>query len=125
MKAIRCNLSRDLSNLEIHTFADLHIGDKGCDMNLTRERIAHVKDTPNAYCILNGDLMNMATKTSISDCYAEQIPPMEQIKQCVDLFGPIRDKILCITSGNHERRVIQKRGHRPKRNNGRPIGIKP
>lgn len=54
--------------------------------------------------------MNNATKTSVSDCYAEEIPPMEQMERFVALFEPIKDKILAVTSGNHENRTYIKEG---------------
>lgn len=54
MKTIKIDLPQELSNIEIHTFADEHIGDMCCDMKRLIERIDYVKNTPNAYCILNG-----------------------------------------------------------------------
>lgn len=110
MKTIRADLSKSLKNIEVHIFADLHIGDKSCDYELIKERLTHVKETPNAYCILNGDIINNATKTSVSDCYAEELTPMEQIKAFVELFEPVKEKILAITSGNHENRTYNKEG---------------
>ena len=110
MKSIKCDLPDTLDDIELHIFADLHIGDKNCNMKLIRERIEYVKNTKNAYCVLNGDLMNNATKTSVSDSYSEQLSPDEQIDRCVELFGPIKDKIICITSGNHEKRTYRKEG---------------
>lgn len=110
METVKIDLSSDLKSIEIHTFADLHLGDKHTDYQLIKERLNYVKNTENAFAILNGDLMNNATKTSVSDSYAEEIPPMEQIQKAVDLFEPIKDKILCITSGNHESRTYNKEG---------------
>lgn len=110
IKAIRCDLPRTLNSVEIHTFADLHIGDAFCDKQLIKERIKYIQEHENAYCILNGDIMNNATRTSVSDSYAEEIPPMEQLTMYIDLFEPIKDKILCITSGNHENRTYRKEG---------------
>lgn len=110
MKAIKVNLPETLDNVEIHTFADLHIGDKFCDMELIKERIEAVKNNEKAYVILNGDIVNNATKTSVSDCYAEELSPMEQISRFVELFEPIKDKIIAITSGNHENRTYNKEG---------------
>ena len=110
MKSIKADLPKSLKSIEIHTFADLHIGDKSCDYELIKERLKYVKETPNAYCILNGDIINNATKTSVSDCYAEELTPMEQIKRFVELFEPIKNKILVITSGNHENRTYIKEG---------------
>ena len=35
---------------------------------------------------------------------------MEQLKQCVKIFEPIKDKILAVLPGNHERRVKKQDG---------------
>jgi predicted phosphodiesterase len=72
--------------------------------------IEHIKNTPNAYCILDGDLMDTAVCTSIGDTYGANIQPMEQLKQCVKIFEPIKDKILAVLPGNHENRVYKSDG---------------
>ena len=110
MKVIKIDLPQELKQVEIHTLADLHIGDKFANMDGIKERIEYIKTTPNAYCILNGDLMNNATKTSVSDSYAEELSPMEQVEMCLKLFEPIKDKIIAITAGNHEKRTYNKEG---------------
>ena len=110
MKTIKIDLPRDLTEIELHTFADEHIGDEHCDMDRLMKRIEYVKNTPNAYCILNGDLIDNATKTSIGDTYTQVFNPMEQLQRAVDLFSPITSKILCITHGNHENRTYKKEG---------------
>lgn len=69
MKVIKIDLPQDISQLEIHPFADEHIGDEHCDIKRLLERIEYVKNKPNAYCILNGDILDNATKTSIGDIY--------------------------------------------------------
>ena len=108
--SIQIELSSDIHNLEIHTFADLHIGDAFCDEKYIISRLQYIQNTPNAFVIMNGDLINNATKTSVSDNYAEKIPPMQQIQKIVDLFEPVKDKILAVTSGNHENRTYNKEG---------------
>ena len=110
MKVLKIDLPKELKSVEIHTLADLHIGDKFCDIKGIKEKIEYIKNTPNAYCILNGDLMNNATKTSVSDCYAEELTPMEQVEMCVELLGPIAKKVLCCCGGNHEKRTYIKEG---------------
>ena len=110
MKIIKIDLPREFEELEIHTFADEHIGDEHCDMKRLLERIEYVKNTPNAYCIMNGDLLDNATKTSIGDTYTQTFNPMEQLQRAVELFSPIADKCLCITHGNHENRTYKKEG---------------
>lgn len=110
MKVIKADLPRDIEVLELHTFADEHIGDEHSDLKRLLARIDYVKNTPNAYCILNGDIIDNATKTSIGDTYAQVFNPMEQLAKAVEIFEPIRDKILCITHGNHENRTYKKEG---------------
>lgn len=110
MKVIKIDLPSELQSLELHVFADEHIGDEHCDMKRLLERIEYVKNTENAYCILNGDILDNATKTSIGDTYAQEFNPMEQLRRATELFSPIKDKILCITHGNHENRTYKKEG---------------
>lgn len=109
MKAIRCDLPY-AEAIEIHPMADLHIGDPQSDFKSILERIEHIKKTPNAYCILDGDLMDTAIASSIGDTYSANLQPMEQLKQCVKIFEPIKDKILGVLPGNHEGRVYKTDG---------------
>ena len=110
MKCIRADLPRDLERIEIHTMADLHISDPNCDMGLIKKRIEEIKANPAAYVILNGDIVNFATKNSPSDMFGEQMTPMEQIGAFVDLFGGVKDKILSVQPGNHELRAYRTEG---------------
>jgi predicted phosphodiesterase len=109
MKAIRCDLPY-AEEIEIHPMADLHIGDSMSDFKLIMERIEYIRDKGNAYCILDGDLMDTAIASSIGDTYGANLQPMEQLKQCVKIFEPIKDKILCVLPGNHENRVYKSDG---------------
>ena len=110
MKVMKIDLPREFSSIELHTFADEHLGDEQSDLKRLLSRIEYVKNTPNAYCILNGDIIDNATKTSIGDTYTQVFNPMEQLAKAVEIFEPIRDKILCITHGNHENRTYKKEG---------------
>lgn len=110
MKVIKIDLSSELKQIELHTFADEHIGDQHSDVKRVMQRIEYVKNTPNAYCILNGDIIDNATKTSIGDTYTQVFNPMEQLERATEIFEPIKDKILCITHGNHENRTYKKEG---------------
>lgn len=105
MKAVRVDLPRDLKSIEVHTLSDLHLGDRNCDFKKIAEKLKEIEAKPNAYVILNGDLINNATTQSISDTYGETLSPMEQLHEAVGLLTPIKDRILAITSGNHENRT--------------------
>lgn len=110
MKTLRIDLPEDFDEIKIYPLADLHIGDKQCDMKSTIKLIDKIKNDDKAFVILNGDLINNATRNSVSDVYGEVLNPTQQYEKCVELLGPIKDKILCITSGNHERRTYKDSG---------------
>lgn len=110
MKAIKADLSKDLDSIEIHPLADLHIGDMACDYKAILNELEYIKNTPNCYCVLDGDLMDTAIASSIGDTYSSTHSPMEQLQECVKLFEPIKDKILAVTSGNHENRHYKTNG---------------
>lgn len=110
MKTIKIDLPRELDTIELHTFADEHIGDEHCDITRLLERIEYVKNTPNAFCLMNGDIIDNATKTSLGDTYTQTFNPMEQLQRAVEIFGPIAQKCLCINHGNHENRTYRKEG---------------
>lgn len=59
---------------------------------------------PNVKLILCGDLINNATRTSVSNIFDETMRPREQKKAMVEMLTPLRERILCAVSGNHERR---------------------
>ena len=109
MKAIRCDLPY-AEQIEIIPMADLHMGDSNSDFKLIMDRIEHIKNTPNVYCILGGDLMDCAIASSVGDTYGANLKPMDQLNQCVKIFEPIKDKILAVLPGNHENRMYKSDG---------------
>lgn len=78
-----------------------------CDFRRLQERIRYVAETPNAYCVLGGDLMDTAIASSIGDTYAATHSPMEQLRVCKEIFAPIAQKTLCCVHGNHENRIYR------------------
>lgn len=110
MRCIKVELPAEHDEIFIDPFADLHVGSKKCDYKSIQERVERVKNDPNRYCILIGDIINDSIKSSVGDVYEEELSPMAQIKKAVSLFEPIRHKIIGITSGNHERRSYKTDG---------------
>ena len=66
-----------------------------------------VESDPNIYIILGGDLVNNSVRTSVANPFDEVIRPREQKKLMVEHLKPIKDRILCAVSGNHERRSMK------------------
>lgn len=110
MKCIKVNLPWEMTQAKIEIFSDLHIGSKKCNYDEIHKRIEKVKNSENTYCVILGDICNNSTKTSVGDVYEEELTPMKQVQKAVMMFEPIKDKIIGITSGNHERRSYKTDG---------------
>lgn len=110
MKCVKVDLPTTISELKIEIFADCHLGSKVCDYSLIQERIKRVQKEENTYALILGDLINNSTKTSVGDCYEDPLSPMDQMKLVITTFEPIKDKIIGIVSGNHERRTYKTDG---------------
>lgn len=110
MKIINAELPREHEDIKLYVLSDLHLEDRLNDRKTFEKWKREVLSQDNAYVILNGDLIDNATKTSISDTYAATMPPNKAINKLVELLTPLKDKILVITEGNHEGRTYKKEG---------------
>ncbi len=110
MKVLRINLNdidakfKAIEDVKIYFIADVHLGDPLCDIKLLKSAIKEIQGSDNSFCILNGDILNIATKNSVSFEY-KGLSPMEELELAVELFKPISHKILGVTTGNHENRI--------------------
>ena len=91
-------------DITIIPIADVHLGAMECREQQFISFIGTMADRPNVYFILGGDLINNATRSSVSNIFEELYRPSEQKRMMAKILEPIRDKILCSVSGNHERR---------------------
>ena len=108
MKTINVKIPQ-FNEIEIVLFADEHNGNEHFDRSILEQKIEYVKTHENAFALLNGDIMEIATKNSVSSVY-KATDPMTQIREIIELFDPIKDKILAITTGNHEARTERESG---------------
>ena len=99
------NLGANLKEIQIIPLGDFHIGDEFWDMEATLKTLEYIKNTPNCFTILNGDMMNNAIKTSKSDSYKEKMTIEQEQDFLVELLKPIKNKILYMVQGNHEYRT--------------------
>lgn len=123
MKELIIDLGDKHQSIQIIPLADLHIGDAQCDLALINRTINYIKNTPNAFTIVNGDIINNATKVSKSNIYEDVLSIDEQIDLAIELLKPIKDKILLLTSGNHEYRTNILAGVDPIKMIGLGIGL--
>lgn len=110
MKAIKVDLPRELREIELLVLSDWHYEDPHSDHNAIKRDIDYIATHPNAYCVLAGDLMNCAIKSSVSDIYGDTLPPMEVLRICEELLYPIRGKVVGAVNGNHEARHYKTNG---------------
>lgn len=113
MKPVVLELPESLERMDIHLLGDWHIGDPLCDLVSVAEKLDVIRDNPNAYCILGGDLCDMALRDSIGDVHGAKLSPMGQVERVVSLIKPVREKVLCMVRGNHENRVYKSTGIDP------------
>jgi len=101
MKVFRYILKEE--NPTIIPISDTHIGDKNFNK---KELIKYLEKAD--YILLNGDIMNTATKNSVSFEYGSD--PSDDLNKAVEIFKPYAHKILSVTEGNHEHRIAKEVG---------------
>ena len=92
----------DADEIEIYPIGDVHLG---AEEHMHKEWKAFceaILNNPRAYLLLCGDMMNNAIKSSVSDVYAERIPPSTQKRMMAEMLRPLKGKILGCVGGNHE-----------------------
>lgn len=99
------------SQFYVIALADFHLGCSACAVDVIRGYLDWVASRENAYIILNGDLMNCATKGSTPELYDDLIRPDDAYVQLRTLLMPIRDRVLMITRGGHEEHIYRSVGH--------------
>lgn len=110
MKIIRRNLGKEFESIKLLALADFHIGDELCNLKKIKSVLEEVKNGDNTFIILNGDLMDNATSSSVGNTYLSTLTPTSQILKLCELLEPIKEHILVIHSGNHELRTLKNDG---------------
>jgi len=103
-------------NIYIKPIFDIHIGTKYTNYKMLEWHIDLLKDNPNAYFILGGDMCEFITRKDkryteeeISPfCYGKTDIAKTQIDYFVDMFKPIMNKCIGLIKGNHEQSIESK-----------------
>ena len=88
----------------IYPISDVHLGAEEHMTRAWEQFCQTVLNQENAYLILGGDLMNNATRSSVSNIFHETMSPSMQKKVLTKMLEPLKDRVLCGVPGNHERR---------------------
>ena len=85
---------------------DAHYGSKDCWVEKLEETVNWIQSKPNVRVILMGDLIDAGLKDSIGGgTFDNTVEPEDQIEYIISLLTPIKDKIWCMLTGNHEERI--------------------
>ena len=108
LKTVFHDLGEDIDSAYIVPLSDLHIGADFDEKKFLGYR-QWILDTPNAYCVINGDVIDNSISESIGDTYGT-LRPDEQKELAEDLLRPLAEqgKILAWLEGNHEMRTARK-----------------
>lgn len=101
-------ISHDFPNdIKIYPIADVHLGAMEHAETEWQNFLNKVNEE-NAYVILDGDLLNNSVRgCRFANPFDEAIRPRDAKRRMVQYLEPIRDRILCVVSGNHERRTFR------------------
>ena len=103
-------LSDEFTELLLIPVSDVHYGNalfSGAHLERTLQFLA---ETPNAYCILNGDLCESSLRTSRGEIYRQVGSPQDQRDWICERLSPVSHKILGMCTGNHEVRIYNEVG---------------
>ena len=94
------------NDIHIIPISDVHLGALEHMEKQWEQFCQCVLETPNTYITLGGDLINNATRNSVSNIFKETMFPSAQKRKMAEMLKPLarENRILCAVSGNHERR---------------------
>lgn len=103
-------------DLGMHDYADIlcmgdfHIGDKHADLTMVHEAMDWLNAAPNRYGLIAGDVLNMATRSSVSFEYGDMSPRESRLLATKILGRAEQGKILGAVFGNHDYRADKETG---------------
>lgn len=112
--------------LRIVPVGDIHLGHSNSNLEKLKAVAQYILETENCVTILMGDLSETATKVSVGlGMFEEDIHIPEQLELLYKVFKPLAEanKILGVTTGNHELRVAMLVGLNPMEMLAKKLGV--
>ena len=95
--------------VRIYNLGDIHRGSPQCDAKFLHRVIAEIAGNSNARWVSTGDLLDVATRHSVSDVH-DAISVQQEADMLASELAPIKDKCLGFVASNHHRRVDKHTG---------------
>lgn len=94
-------------DITIYPISDVHLGAVEHAEKEWEAFIRKIK-SENSYLILAGDLLNNGIRScSFVNPFDETMRPRDAKRKMVEYLEPIKDRVLCVVTGNHERRTYR------------------
>jgi predicted phosphodiesterase len=94
-------------NIRLWFSGDWHVGNEKCDIELLKKYLRWAKKNKDVYIILMGDLMEsvIASEVHAKMMWTQNLTPDKQFDKITQMLLPLKDRIICAISGNHEDRI--------------------
>ena len=101
-KPILFDAPSEFEFIEVYPIHDLHYGNEKFNASKWRKLKEEILSEPNRYCIMVGDMMEMAVPGSKSDVFTQTVPPEDQKEWIANEMVELGDRIIAVAPGNHE-----------------------
>lgn len=95
--------------LHIYCLSDMHIGSNVFNNEFFEYALEMIeKDTHEKIIYLNGDVLEVGSKSVGNSAFKQRINVNEQLEIAMDYFAPFKDIVRGVTKGNHDSKRILK-----------------
>jgi predicted MPP superfamily phosphohydrolase len=117
MELVHFDLELSSDSFRIIPIGDIHLGNINCNVEKLKNTLQWIRDKEDTYIIGMGDYIEAINFSdprfnplSISSEYLKRLDDIviKEKEELVELFEPVRDRIICFLEGNHERKVHEK-----------------
>ncbi len=123
LRSFGFRLDSSLKHLRLVVISDPHYGNPFHSPRHFARTLDFIRKWDDVRTVLTGDLIEAITKNSVGDIYSQKLTPQEQRDDMIEMLMPIKDKVLAMCTGNHERRIYGETGIDVSRDIAKALGV--
>ena len=125
MQWLNIDLPEEFESISLIPFADTHDGAPEFNEKKFLAYRDWVLAEPTRFCLFNGDLVNNAVKSSVSNVYEEVRRPKAQVEHVTELIAPLAEagRVCVVIEGNHEYRSGREVDYSPAERIASDLGV--